>query len=190
MATGGLLSAFTNLRPALLRYLSARGASPDEAEDIVQDVGVKLASERSGPVDQPRAYLYRMAHNHFLLHRRSIGRRTKREEAWVDVHTGNPPDADEQPSADEILVAREQLGILQEVIDSMPDRTRTIFRQFRIENVSQRDIAAEMDISVSAVEKHLARAYQLIAAERHRSNDEDEGRSRSLFGGGRGRHGN
>lgn len=187
MANGGLLHAFMALRPALLRYLSLRGASADEAEDVVQEVGLKLAADHSGPVDQPRAYLYRMTHNHFLLHRRTANRRSKREEAWAGVNTGDPPDVDEAPLAEARLVAREQLALLQRIIDGLPERTRMIFRRFRIDNVPRRQIAGEFDISVSAVEKHLARAYQAISAERHRL-DEGGGHSRSLLQGERDRH--
>lgn len=190
MVSGGLFDAFMALRPALLRYLSLQGATAEEAEDILQEVSLKLASERFGPIGQPRAYLYRMAHNHFLLHRRTANRRSRREEAWVDVNTGHPPDMDEQPSAETRLVARQQLAVLQAVIDRLPERTRMIFRRFRIDNVPQRQIADELVISVSAVEKHLARAYQAIAAERRRFEDEDGGASRSLLQGGREGHGN
>lgn len=80
---GGLGSIFLEMRPALLRFLIGRGAAPDEAEDILQDVQVKLLGEAPGPVAQPRAYLYKMTNNHFLVHRRTIGRRARREEDWV-----------------------------------------------------------------------------------------------------------
>lgn len=86
---GGLVPLFAELRPALARFLQTRGASPDEAEDILQDVNIKLLAERSGPVAQPRAYLYKMTNNHFLLHRRTIGRRERREEDWVSAHGGD-----------------------------------------------------------------------------------------------------
>lgn len=162
MPENGLLSYFLETRPALLRYLATRGASPHEAEDILQDVSVRLASEPTGPVAQPRAYLYKMANNHFLLHRRTDGRRVRREEDWVGTQLGDPPEVDQQPSAESRLVAREQLAIFQAVLDSLPDRTRSIFRRFRLEGEPQREIAAELGISVSAVEKHVARAYEKI----------------------------
>ncbi|HEX7858553.1 MAG TPA: RNA polymerase sigma factor [Sphingobium sp.] len=157
-----------DLRPALQRYLLVRGATADEAEDILQDVSLKLSSEATGPVEQPRAYLYRMANNHFLLHRRTIGRRVQREEDWAGAHSGDPPDVDEGPSAEARLIAREQLAILQRVLDALPERTRTIFRRFRLDGQPQRQIAADLGISVSAVEKHLTRAYEKISTARLR----------------------
>jgi RNA polymerase sigma factor (sigma-70 family) len=164
MSSSVLLGAFTESRPALLRYLTLRGATADEAEDILQEVHLKLWAEKIGPVDQPRAYLYSMTNNHFLLHRRTAQRRVRREEAWVDVHSGEQRELDERPSAEAQLIAHEQLAILQRVLDELPERTHVIFRRFRLDGEPQRQIAADIGISVSAVEKHLTRAYEAIAA--------------------------
>lgn len=166
LASGGLLQAFTEVRPALLRYLMLRGAATDEADDILQEVHLKLLLEKIGPIAEPRAYLYRMTNNHFLGLRRTAGRRVRREEDWVDAHSGDDREIDEQPSAETRLIAREQLALLQRVLDGLPERTRTIFRRFRIDGEPQRQIAVDIGISVSAVEKHLARAYEAIAAAR------------------------
>jgi len=181
----GLIPLFTELRPALARFLQSRGASADEAEDILQDVNIKLLADRSGPVAQPRAYLYKMTNNHFLLHRRTAGRRERREEDWVSAHGGDG-EADDQPSIETEMIAREQLAILQRLLDGLPERTRTIFQRFRIDGEPQRVIAGELGISVSAVEKHLARAYEAIAAAKLRLNEDHPGR-RSLMEE-RGRH--
>ena len=88
LAGGGLVQTFTETRSALSRYLSLRGATADEAEDILQEVHLKLLEEKVGPVAEPRAYLYRMTNNHFLGWRRTAGRRVRREEDWVDAHSG------------------------------------------------------------------------------------------------------
>lgn len=180
LSGGGLSSLFQEMRPALLRFLTSRGALPEEAEDILQDVQVKLLGEVTGPIAQPRAYLYKMTNNHFLVHRRTAGRRSRREEDWVDVH-GSGSEMDDQPSVETELVAKQQVVILQRIVDSLPERTRMIFRRFRIDGEAQRTIADELGISVSAVEKHLARAYKEISAARLRLDEEAPDR-RSLMG--------
>jgi RNA polymerase sigma-70 factor (ECF subfamily) len=173
MTDRGLYEAFLGMRPALHRYLLRRGAREDEAEDILQDVSLALSAGKTGPVGEVGGYLYRMTTNHFLLHRRGAGRRARREEAWTDAHVGDPPDLDEQPSAETSLIARAQLAALQAVIDRLPERTGTIFRRFRLDGETRPSIAADLGISVSAVEKHLARAYEEIASARLRF-DEDK----------------
>lgn len=168
MANSRLIEAFLALRPALVRYLTLQGALADEAEDILQEVSLKLSSRAYSDVEQPKAYLYRMAHNHFVLLRRAANRRATRDEAWVSANTGDPPEIDETPSIETELIAREQLAMLQATLDRLPERTRAIFRRFRIDGIPQRQIATEIGISLSAVEKHLTRAYEAIAARRRR----------------------
>lgn len=181
MSDGGLVSLFGELRPALLRYLLSRGALADEAEDILQDIHMKLIADHIGPVAQARAYLYSMSNNHFLMHRRTAGRRVRREEDWAGINGGRDGEVDERPSVETELIAREQLAILQRVLDDLPERSRIIFRRFRIDGEPQRRIAEEQGISVSAVEKHLARAYEAITSARLRW-DEDRLDRRHLTG--------
>jgi RNA polymerase sigma factor (sigma-70 family) len=176
----GLSTLFSGIRPALLRFLLSRSASQEEAEDILQDVHLKLLGEATGPIGQPRAYLYKMVNNHFLVHRRTAGRRSRREEDWVGAH-GSGSEMDDQPSIETELVARQQVAILQRVLDDMPERTRTIFRRFRVDGEPQRTIAADLGITISAVEKHLAKAYKEISAARLQL-DEDMPDRRSLTG--------
>ena len=76
MSEDGLKALFLDQRPALTRYLLARGMSPADADDLIQDLYLKLDGYRGGPVGEPRAYLYRMTHNLFLDHRRFSPRRT------------------------------------------------------------------------------------------------------------------
>ena len=157
-----------DIRPALLRFLILRGATPEEAEDVVQEISIRLATAPVAPVAQMRAYLYRMASNQFLINRRTADRRSRREVDWVDANTGDPPEIDERPSAEAGLIAADEVRVLQGVIDRLPERTRQIFRRFRLEGEPQRDIAEDLGISVSAVEKHLARAYEAVASIRKR----------------------
>jgi RNA polymerase sigma-70 factor (ECF subfamily) len=162
MAIGGLRAALLENRAALLRFLLARRVPAEEAEDILQDLFLKLEAHPAGPVAEPRAYLYRMAENLLLDRRRSAGRRTGREEAWATAQLGATRDADDRPTAEQVLIARERLALVANALAALPERTRLVFRRFRIDGVAQREIAAELGISLSAVEKHLQKAYQVV----------------------------
>jgi RNA polymerase sigma-70 factor (ECF subfamily) len=162
VASGGLTAAILENRTALIRFLIARRVSPDEAEDIVQDLFVKLQGLAVGPVGEPRAYLYRMTENLLLDRRRSAGRRANREQAWTAAQRGPAGDADDRPSVEQALIARERLAAVSDALAALPVRTVQIFRRFRIDAVPQKEIAAELGISLSAVEKHLQRAYQVV----------------------------
>lgn len=166
MSTGGLIQIFLDTRPALYRFLVARGAAPSAAEDILQDMSLRLAAGGLGPVTEARPYLYKMASNHFQLQRRTDGRRAQREEDWADSRSGGDGGIDPEPSAEERILHREHLGILDAALARLPERTRAIFLRVRLEREPQKQIAADFGISVSAVEKHVARAYEEIAATR------------------------
>ena len=158
MSATGLKAVFLAERPMLLRLLRARLKEADAAEDVLQDVWLKLEALPSGPVADPAAYLFRMANNLALDRRRSDARRQSREGAWLELRG----DTEDAPSAETALIARDKLGRIQAAIGTLPERTARIFRRYRFDGVPRRDIAAEEGISVSATEKHLQRAYALI----------------------------
>ena len=163
MVASGLSAVLIAHRGALLRFLRARGAGED-GEDILQELWLKIERlEAEGPIADPRAYLFRMADN--LMHDRvrASMRRTNREQAWTETGfdlTGQ----DETPSAERALFARQRLRRVEMALATLGERSQAIFRRFRIEGVTQSRIAQEEGISVSAVEKHLQRAYRVVAA--------------------------
>ncbi len=61
------------------------------------------------------------------------------------------------------LTARDELRHLQAIIETLPQQCRRVFLLRRVQELSFSDIAAQMSLSVSTVEKHLARAVMLVA---------------------------
>jgi RNA polymerase sigma-70 factor (ECF subfamily) len=175
---GGLCATMLANRTALLRYLTARRMPVDEAEDMLQDLFVRIETVVKGPVSEPRAYLYRMLDNLLLNRRRAAGRRTDRERAWAATQLGPLVAADQRPSAEESLIARQRLAAVANALSELPERTQLILRRYRVDGVAQKDIAAELGISVSAVEKHLQKAYVAVVKARE-GLDADEGAGRS-----------
>jgi RNA polymerase sigma-70 factor (ECF subfamily) len=164
---GGLEQVYLLHRPALLRFLRARGAG-DDAEDLLQDMWLKAAAAASGPIQDPLAYLYRAANNLMLDRRRAAMRQAKREGEYTGVEPGTEP-ADEQPGSEQALIAREELASAEAALAALGERTETVFRRFRIRGETQRAIAGDLGISLSAVEKHLQRAYRALLDFRRRS---------------------
>lgn len=162
MSTSGLEAAFLANRAALLRFLRARGAGMD-AEDVAQDVWLRLSATRA-PVSDAVAYLYRMADNLMIDRKRSEIRRSRREEEWEASAGATTIGVSDLPSPERSMLAREQLRTVEERLATLGERTTAIFRRFRIDGISQVIIAKEQGISVSAVEKHLQKAYRVIAS--------------------------
>jgi RNA polymerase sigma factor (sigma-70 family) len=174
--TGGLTNVFMANRPALTSYVRARFRMDGDAEDIIQDLWLKLATLETGPVAEPLAYLYRMTENFVLDRRRSAIRRGNREREWtkgqIDGTLDHPVDS--QPDAERILLARDHLRRVDAVLDNLPERTAFAFRAVRIEGTPQKEIAAQMGISLSAVEKHLQRAYHAVIDVQQKLDAENE----------------
>jgi RNA polymerase sigma factor (sigma-70 family) len=61
------------------------------------------------------------------------------------------------------LTARDELRRLQAIIDTLPPQCRRVFLLRRIHDLSLGEIAGQMSLSVSTVEKHLAKAVMLVA---------------------------
>ncbi|UVO49682.1 hypothetical protein M0208_03830 [Sphingomonas sp. SUN019] len=117
---GGLTAILLDSRTALLRFLSVRGVPRDEAEDLLQEMFLRLETHIIGPVAQPRAYLYRMADNLLLDIRHSAERRAIREREWALAQTGADLQKDERPSAEQTLLARERLALVSQALGLLP----------------------------------------------------------------------
>src|SRR3546814_12213978 len=64
------------------------------------------------------------------------------------------------------MISREQLALVEQAIAATGERPARIFRRFRVDGILQRDIAAEMGISLSTVEAELRKVYAALAAVR------------------------
>ena len=160
----GLKKVFLENRAILLRFLVARTGDQGNADDLLQDVWIKLETLRIGPVAEPLSYLFRMAQNAVLDKKRSDQRRSARDTLWqTDVRAAASYNgADLTATAEEQLVLRERLNEVEAALGRLPERTSYIFRRYRVDKISQKQIAGELAISVSAVEKHLQKAYKTI----------------------------
>ena len=178
MRVGGLQAIFLEQRAVLHRLLVARLGSAAEADDVLQDMWLRIDSLADRPIDQPAAFLFRIATNLATDRRIAAQRRHARDGAWHDVQ----PIAAELPDTERTLIARDRLARVEAAMDDMPERMRTALRMFRFDEQPQRTIATTLGISVSGVEKLLRRAYRRIVdaagddgadvAERRRHSDE------------------
>lgn len=153
-----LARSFLENRDRLLRYLAARGGV-DDAEDLLQELWLKVDADIDVSIVEPASYLFRMAHNLMLDRLRARHRRVTREQAYHQ----DDDDLDRTPDPVRTLVARERLSEVVATLAALGPRTDEIFRLYRIEGIAQRDIADRFDISLSAVEKHLQKAYRAVA---------------------------
>ncbi|MET1754000.1 RNA polymerase sigma factor [Novosphingobium sp. RD2P27] len=161
-SVSGLEAAFLANREALARFLRARGAG-DAAEDLVQEVWLKIASTRSGPVAAPLAYLYRTADMLMIDRYRSARQSGSRDRAWAETHSGFPPGTSDEPSAERRIAAAQEVHSVLSLLDSLGPRVATVFRRHRIDGVAQKALTHELGVSLSTIEGDLRVAYRAIA---------------------------
>ena len=160
MAEPTLATVYREQRALLMRLLTARLGSATDAEDALQDLWFRIVSSPAERVDNPAAYLMRMAGNLATDRRIAARRRARLETHWAESRDS----ALDPPSPEREALARDALRRADMVIAAMPERMRLAYRLFRIDQVPQREIAAQLGVSLSAVEKLLQRAYRRLHA--------------------------
>jgi len=143
-------------RDRIVRFLEMRGAG-DGAEDLFQDLWMRLTDRTSGPIADPLPYIMRAANNLMLDRYRSARQSDLRDKAWGEAA------AIQSPSAETSLISREQLALVETAITATGERPARIFRRFRVDGQNQRDIASEMGVSLSTVEADLRKVYAALA---------------------------
>lgn len=148
-------------RPALIQYFRRRTSDQDEIEDLVQDVFLRIAARRSSEViENVAGYVFQIAAS--VIADRHRRRAVRHADAHVEFDTERHGDVDFD--AVRILVARQSLRKAIAALHTLPERTRTIFVLRRVEGHAYRDIAVQLGISVSAVEKHMVRAVNHLVS--------------------------
>ncbi|GAA5524080.1 putative RNA polymerase sigma factor FecI [Microbulbifer aestuariivivens] len=153
---------FTEHGQALVRFLSRIVRNTEDAEDIAQQAYLrlqKLSDEKE--LDNPRAYLYQIANNLAIdqLRRGKLHTEYVNQQIPAEGETVSDDHADQQ-SPERVLAARQQLQSIYEAMDSLPVKCRQAFLLHRSRGLSYTEIAREMDISVSSVEKYILQALK------------------------------
>ncbi|MEN7536745.1 RNA polymerase sigma factor [Aurantiacibacter flavus] len=162
-SSSGLEAAFLDNRERLLRFLVARGAG-DEAEDVLQEIWLRISRRQTGPVASPLSYMFRTADLLLIDRYRARRQAERRDRAWSEVHSGTTPGVSDEPSADRKLASRQLALLVKKLLDEMePPRVGAVFRRHRIDGIAQRQIAEEFGVSISTVESDLRRAYKALA---------------------------
>ncbi len=128
------------------------------AEDIVQEVFTRLWTKRSKLPDDTQAvspYLRRAVRNRSLNYLRDRKR--------IPVDDGELPEAADPAGQATSRLEQEELRVrINTAINRLPERCRLVFVMSKMEEMSQREIADQLDISVKTVENQMTRAYKFL----------------------------
>lgn len=147
---------FTNLYPILCRYSQSLVSDQDKAQSLVQNVFVRLWENRFslGHIESIPSYLTVMVRNESLNYLRHERRNVHDISLLSELK-------DEKSQEQDLLLSdlTEKLVI---ALSHLPGRCREAFELSRFENLSNREIAEKMNISVKGVEALITRALKSL----------------------------
>lgn len=144
----------------------------ETARDLTQDIFIKVYQNMEAFRGESQMYtwMYRIAANHILNHLKSarrwrwlslmdkpLGEVFKEEEIEPGFQERASP-----PGPDRHLEKSEREKIVWNAVQSLPPKYRIPFVLHRYEEMSYREIAEVMDLSLSAVEARLHRAKKML----------------------------
>jgi RNA polymerase sigma-70 factor (ECF subfamily) len=139
--------------PALRAYLHGCFPTLPDTDDLVQDAYARLLRARdAGKVSHPKAYLFATARNAAL----DLFRREKIVSIQGIADIEHLSVLEDRPDAAEAASHDQEIAILNEAIDSLPNRCREILIMRRLRDLSHRAIAQSLGISEHTVNAQLA----------------------------------
>ena len=131
-----------------------------EAEDIVQDIFVKLWNMRQqiGEIENLDAFAFRMTRN--LCLDRLKARKPKfideNIEPGIYNRESNTPDPENQ------LIMKDTIQEVKSLIDQLPEQQRNIIHLRDIEGYEYEEIARVMNMEVNAIRVNISRARKTV----------------------------
>jgi RNA polymerase sigma-70 factor (ECF subfamily) len=147
--------AYRQMRSRLRAFIASRVGNPETAEDLTQEVLLRLVRSGSA-VDDPTAWLYRVARNVIIDHYR--GRRPQPADPTM-------PGADGvvDPFADDPDGARFELSrCLRSLVDRLPQPYRSAVRSVDLDGTTQTAASAAAGVSVSGMKSRVQRGRRQL----------------------------
>lgn len=157
--TDAFLRLFLEHRDRLERLMFRGAGCRADAADLMQELFLRLWSNRAESPDNPAGYLFRSARNLLVDHHRAAGARAGLAAALSPVQRHAEP-----VRPDDAFEAGADLAAVERALRRLPDRTRRVFLLNRVHGRTYGDIARALQISVSTVEKDMMRALTACRA--------------------------
>jgi RNA polymerase sigma factor (sigma-70 family) len=150
----GLSGEFLTHQLSLKRFLRRFFSRTQDIEDIAQETYLRaFDAERSGEVVRsPKAFLFRIAKNAAL---NELVRKSRLLTDYIE-DSATRDVSDNGASAEEQVMGREKLAMFCQAVATLPAQCRKAFLMRKLYGMSHKDIAEELGISISTVEKHVA----------------------------------
>ncbi len=136
--------------------------STELAEEVVEDVFVKLWSKREDIIDinNLTTYLYSATKNRSLNALSQEARRLVTESLEISDSEMKA----ESYTPHDLLVTSEMMQLMQQTLDLLPKRCKLIFRLIREDGLKYKEVAEILNISVNTIDAQMAIAVKRLCA--------------------------
>jgi RNA polymerase sigma factor (sigma-70 family) len=151
---------FMAARDNMLRMVS-RIVPPKEIEDIVQETYVRICQmDQRETIEQPKSFLMKTARNLAYDH---LKKAETRLADGVDTEFGFDTQDLVSDEVFESIASSQEFSHFCEAVRQLPVQCRRVFVLKKVYGYSQKEIAKEMNLSESTVEKHIAVGFKRCA---------------------------
>lgn len=148
------------LKNKLYRLALRITLTPEDAEDVVQETMMKVWSRRQQweQIDSMEAFCLTICRNLSLdKMRKMTGNEQSLEDNKVDT-----PDHSHSANPEEQAIQQDRLRLVRQIIDSLPEKQRSVMQLRDFEGKSYKEIATIMNISEEQVKVNIFRARQTV----------------------------
>ena len=156
--SSAIQEAFTRHQGALKRFISRFLPNSYDIEDVSQETFLRAyTTEKTREIEQPKSFLFRIA-KHIAL--TQLTQKSRQITDYLEDFDDSEVLLIEDTVEDELL-ARETLGIHCEAVAGLPPQCRRVYLMRKVYGMSHKEIAGQLGIAVSTVEKHLIKGVKL-----------------------------
>lgn len=153
-------SLFAEHRRSLVDYAARLVGSRAQAEDLVQEAWLRFDEvARQRLLVEPLGYLYRIVRN-LAVDAQRRGARERSIFAGIDLDLAAAVSLDRPATPEAKALYRDEIRLLGEALDELPERTRIAFEMHRFGGSKLREIAEFLGISVSLARLLVTDAMQ------------------------------
>lgn len=147
-----LLKAFVDWELPLKRFIGRFLYKPEDIDDMAQETFLRAYSAtQARSLDSPKAYLFRVAKTVVL---KELEKKSRQMTDFLEeARAGELEDED---TLEDVVVAEQKIRLFFDAIAELPPQCRRVFLMRKYQGLSHREIARELGITASAVEKHIA----------------------------------
>jgi len=135
-------------------------------EDLIQEIYIKAFRnlENYNPEYAFSTWLYRIATNHTIDHLRKKKLRTYSIDEPLSTKDGDMrlELKDHEASTDEPIFRNERKIMVQEAIETLPEKYKRVIEMRHMQELSYQEIAEELAVPIGTVKAHIFRAREML----------------------------